>query len=301
MRIGVLVSTLFLVGCSTAAGPDKSPSPVATEGGAVRSPVNEAGSATPFETMQWLYGSAEGAAASFQAYSGLRDFVLAAASARPSDSVILAEGATIADPSFVPCGDRPLAVVLDVDETAVQNLGYEYDRDLRGVGYDPVSWDRWERTGTEMIAPMPGAVEALQAIRNAGVAVVFNSNRASANAPFTERALNNAGLGPAEHLSTLWLQDDAPGGSRKDARRAMISEAYCVVAMAGDQLGDFSDLFRMPVTERRTAASSTHFGRLWGNGWFLLSNPVYGPAMQGTRDEVFPPEMRWIDPGGMGQ
>ena len=123
----------------------------------------------------------------------------------------------------------------------------------------------------------------------------------AANAEATEAALNGAGVGPARHGETLWLQGDAPGGTGKDERRAAISERYCVIAMAGDQLGDFSDLFNaraLSVPDRRRAASSGRFAELWGNGWFLLSNPVYGPVNRGGFDDVFPADRCWSDHQG---
>ena len=61
-------------------------------------------------------------------------------------------GATLAAPRFVRCGRRPLAVVLDVDETALQNLGYEYDEALARTGYDQERWNRWEQTGANAVA-----------------------------------------------------------------------------------------------------------------------------------------------------
>ena len=131
--------------------------------------------------------------------------------------------------------------------------------------------------------------------------MIFNSNRMAATAAQTEAALNGAGLGPARHGRTLWLQGDAGQGSAKDARRAAISRRYCVVAMAGDQLGDFSDLFNargLSVPERRRAASIAPFDRLWGQGWFILSNPVYGSGLRGNLDDVFPADRRWSDPQG---
>jgi 5'-nucleotidase (lipoprotein e(P4) family) len=246
--------------------------------------------------LQWLYGSGEGAATSIQAYRTFRDFVLSTALVRPRNSVVLAENATLADPTFVSCGDRPFAVILDVDETAIQNLGYQFDRDVRGTGFEEKSWERWEQTGTDKIAPMPGAVDAIRKIRDAGITVIFNSNRLSINAEFSARALDNVGLGPVQHRRTLWLMGDVGDGSRKDPRRTLISQTYCVIAMAGDQLGDFSDLFRPAGPQRRMAATSAPFARLWGSGWFMLSNPVYGPALAGTRDEIFPLEIRWTDP-----
>jgi 5'-nucleotidase (lipoprotein e(P4) family) len=251
--------------------------------------------------MQWLYGSGEGAASSIQAYHAFRDHVLAAARARPRDSVVLADGATLEDPRFVPCGDRPLAVILDVDETAIQNLGYEYDEAVRGRSYDAAAWDRWEQGGARFVSPMPGAVTALRDIRAAGVTVIFNSNRVSRHAAATQAAIEGAGLGPARHGETLFLKGDDAGGSAKDGRRARVSARYCVVAMAGDQLGDFSDLFNareLPIPARRRFATGGRFAGLWGNGWFMLSNPVYGPSISGDFDDVFPADKRWSDPAG---
>jgi 5'-nucleotidase (lipoprotein e(P4) family) len=285
-----LVGLTALAGCATA----PVPAPQAT------APV----SAAPHvpAQMQWLYGSGESAASSIQAYHAFRDYVVAAARARPADSVVLAPDATLAAPRFLPCGDRPLAVVLDADETAVQNLGFEYDDAIHpGRGYDQERWNRWEQTGGGAIRPMPGAVTALRAIRQAGVTVIFNSNRLARFADANQAALNGIGLGPVRHGDTLWLQGDAPGGSAKDARRALISRHYCVVAMAGDQLGDFSDLFNartLSVPARREAAAAGAFARLWGNGWFMLSNPVYGPGIRGGLDDVFPSDTRWSDPQG---
>ncbi|HST35007.1 MAG TPA: HAD family acid phosphatase, partial [Allosphingosinicella sp.] len=147
--------------------------------------------------MQWLYGSGEGGAASIQAYHAFRDFVIARAEQRPQESVVLAADATLDSPDMVPCGDLPLAVVLDVDETAIQNLGYEFDEASNGRSYDQERWNRWEQTGGNAVLPMPGAVTALQSIRNHGVTVVFNSNRQAVNDDETQAAIEAAGLGPA--------------------------------------------------------------------------------------------------------
>lgn len=253
----------------------------------------------PPATMQWLYGSGEAGAASIQAYHAMRDHVLAMARARPSESVILADGSTLESPRFEPCGARPLAVVLDVDETALLNIGYEYDEAVKGRSYDQAIWDDWERTGVNAVAPVPGAVTALGAMREAGVTIIFNSNRKAENAAFTEMAINQAGLGPARHRDTLFLKGDAGSGSDKDPRRALISSRFCVIAMAGDQLGDFSDLFNvrtLSIADRRRISGSGAFAQKWGAGWFMLPNPVYGPGVRGSFDDIFPADKRWSGP-----
>lgn len=293
IRPALLLAALTLAGCATAPAPAPAPTPAPEAATAATPSVPQA--------MQWLYGSGEGAAASIQTYHAFRDYVLAAARSRPQYSAIMAEGATLASPGFVPCGDNPLAVVLDADETVIQNLGLEYAFARRGVDYDREIHQRWQAEGVEEIAPMPGAVTALQAIRSAGVKVIFNTNRDVQHAATTAAALNRAGLGPAVHLDTLFLRGDPPGDREKDGRRTLIAQRYCVVAVAGDQLGDFSDLFNargLSVRERRRAAATAPFASLWGNGWFLLSNPVYGPGLRGGFDEVFPADTRWPDPSG---
>ena len=147
---------------------------------------------------------------------------------------------------------------------------------------------------------VPGAKAALDAARKAGVTVIFNSNRTAESAAATEKALENVGLGPAVHKQTLWLKGDDGGGSAKDGRRWAIATGYCVVALVGDQLGDFSDLFNDPALSpalRRGLTGQKGIGELWGNGWFMLPNPVYGPALKGGLDDVFPSDLRWTDPG----
>ncbi|MEA3011791.1 MAG: hypothetical protein QOD42_336 [Sphingomonadales bacterium] len=268
-----------------------------------QTPPPAAAEPTPPPAMQWLYGSGESGASSIQAYHAFRDYVVASVRARPRESVILAADATLDDPRMVPCNDKPLAVVLDVDETALQNLGYQYDEASTGRRYDQERWNRWERTGGNAVAAMPGAVAALNTIRAEGVTVIFNSNRQAAAAAQTEAALDGANLGPATHGETLYLQGDVAPGSAKDPRRAAISSLYCVIALAGDQLGDFSDLFNartLSVPDRRRYATSPPFSALWGRGWFMLSNPVYGPGLRGTYDDVFPADRRWSDPGQGG-
>ncbi|WP_262504066.1 HAD family acid phosphatase [Sphingosinithalassobacter sp. CS137] len=253
--------------------------------------------------MQFLYGSAEAAAISIQTYQALwryvDDRVLDRLAGQDVASVVLASDATLERMTFVPCAGKPLAVVFDVDETVLLNTGYEADDARRGTGFDPDRWSRWEATGAGQVEAVPGAVETIEAMRRREVAVIFNSNRASANAEGTAAALRAAGLGEAVHGDTLWLKGDAPGGSAKDARRWAIAERYCVVAMVGDQLGDFSDLFNSgdaPPRIRRNLAAQTMIAPMWGTGWFLLPNPVYGAGVTGGYEEIFPPNLQWADP-----
>ncbi|WP_235528286.1 HAD family acid phosphatase [Sphingomonas sp. Leaf231] len=267
--------------------------------------------------MAWLYGSGEAAALSEQAYNGMvryvRDVLESARDRRgrlPSQrragtlprwpgSAVLVPGATAAMPETLPCGTLPPAVVLDMDETAVLNLGYEYDDGQHPRPFDQKRWERWEKGGMDKVVAVPGAVAAFHALRAMGVTMVINTNRSAANADATVRALAAAGLGAFTHGDTLFLKGDVDDRSGKDGRRAAIAAKYCVVALAGDQLGDFADLFNPPgpapaIGRRMLTAVGPIEGR-WGNGWFVLPNPVYGTGLGTGWDETFPPDKRWSD------
>ena len=265
-------------------------------------PVRAPSAKVPPE-MQFLYGSGEAAALSLQAYQGLWTYLHNEIGYRRDKSairsVVLTPDSTLASPKFETCGNRPLAIVLDIDETALLNLGFESDAARRGnAPYDESRWTRWEQTGADKVLAVPGAAETIAAARRDGIRVIFNSNRSAATAAQTIAALDHAGLGPAVPGDTLFLRGAGePGG--KDARRWKIAERNCIVAMVGDQLGDFSDLFNaaaMPVPVRRNLTAETLIAPLWGAGWFMLPNPVYGSALKGGIDEVFPKDKQWADP-----
>ena len=247
--------------------------------------------------MQYLYASGEAAAVSIQAWNALVGYVRAQ---RTPVSVVLAPGASLAAPSWTTCGTKPKAAVFDVDETVLLNHGFEYDA-ASGQPWSDSRWQAWERTGIKQVAPVPGALAALTQLRAMGVTVVFNTNRSAANAAQTQAAIEGAGLGPARHGETLFLSGDDATGSKKDGRRATIAAKYCVVAMGGDQLGDFSDLFNAGQTPaaRRAVVQSPAITAKWGAGWFVLPNPVYGTALKGSRDEVFPPAIHWAPTQGI--
>ncbi|WP_199743259.1 HAD family acid phosphatase [Sphingomonas ginsenosidivorax] len=251
--------------------------------------------------MQYLYASGEAVALDLQAYMGLANYLVGISAdlriGHDVDSVVLAPGATLEQPKFLPCAGKPPAIVFDIDETAIHNLGFEGDAARRGEAYDAQRWADWERTGTRQVAVVPGLTEVIRVARLAKIAVVFNSNRLAENADATAAMLDGVGLGPVVHGDTLWLQGDAGStDSRKDGRRWAIAAKYCVVAMSGDQLGDFSDLFNAPgatPAARREAAAGLHTTLMWGHGWFMLPNPVYGTGLRGGMDDVFPPATRW--------
>lgn len=278
------------------------PTPAPTAAAASVAVADPAGPPVVPPEMQYLYGSGEAAALSAQAYQSLWTFTQARIRDRkakqPIFSVVMSRGSSLADPRFGDCGKKQLAVVFDVDETTVLNLGFEADDAQRTGPYDQKRWERWEQTGYDKVAAVPGALDFVTSARRDGVAIVYNTNRSADHAGATALMLEQLGLGPVMSGDTLWLRA-AGASSAKDERRWAIAEKYCVIALVGDQLGDFSDLFNspgMPIAIRRNVVTETMVAPLWGAGWFILPNPVYGSGLKGSVDEVFPADKRWSDP-----
>ncbi|WP_397605975.1 5'-nucleotidase, lipoprotein e(P4) family [Sphingorhabdus sp.] len=291
---------LALAGCATPNPPVAVPT--LTKDARVTQMDEKSTPASPPTGQQWLYGSAEGSIASAQVYTAMTDYVLGKAKNRPQSSVIVDENILVihgTNPAFVPCGSKPLAAVFDADETLIWNVGAMRYMAEQGKVFDPAIWNEWEKSGAGKAVAMPGATVALKTMRDAGVTIIANTNRTAANAKATEDALRAAGLGELKHGETLYLMGDDAMGSDKDGRRATIAAKYCVIALAGDQLGDFRQMFngkRLTVRSRTAFANSSFFENLWGNGWFLFSNPVYGPSIRGGYDEIYTPETKW-EPG----
>lgn len=252
--------------------------------------------AMPPASHQYLYGSAEGAVATKQTFQAMTKFVQAAALSGQRFSAVLADGSTPASPQFDQCAKKPFAAVFDADETLLWNIGPMRYFAETGKEFDVKTWDSWEKTGAGKAVAMPGAIDALDAMRKAGVTIIVNTNRSAANAKGTEDTLRAAGLGEFTHGKDLFLMGDTPDGSSKDGRRALIAKDYCVLALGGDQLGDFSQFFNdkaLSVVARKAMATDPAISFKWGQGWFLFPNPVYGPSIRGTADEIYPEGSKW--------
>lgn len=301
-RFTIALVALSLAGCAAQgqqiAAPILSNDALATQVGEKPTPTS------PPTGQQWLYGSAEGSIASAQVYKAMTDYVLTKASMHPRTSVIIQDQIVLdadpkaVQPDFETCGNKPLAAVFDADETLIWNVGSMRYMAEQGKDFDPAIWSEWEKTGAGKALAMPGAVMALRAMRDAGVTIIANTNRSAANARGTEDALRTAGLGEFKHGETLFLMGDTSDGSSKNGRRSKIASKYCVIAMAGDQLGDFWQLFNEKgnsVSDRKAMVLAKYpaITNLWGNGWFLFSNPVYGPSIRGGYDEIFTPDTKW--------
>jgi acid phosphatase len=184
----------------------------------------------------------------------------------------------------------PPAVVMDLDETVLDNSEAEVQLLLRGTCFEafPASWDAWV---AERRAPaVPGAVEFVQAARaladpaGRAVRVFIITNRACGKRPGeddpcpqkADTAANLAALGLAIADDELLVRGERAGwGGEKLSRRLAVAATHRIVLNVGDDLADFlPDVRRQGVAERDRARCARD--GYWGTRWFMLPNPIYG-------------------------
>ncbi|MEZ5462667.1 5'-nucleotidase, lipoprotein e(P4) family [Dokdonella sp.] len=178
-------------------------------------------------------------------------------------------------------GERPAtlkpAVILDIDETVLDNSPYQARLVVNGNSYNEFTWSEWCRE--ENAAGLPGALEFTRLAASKGVTVFYLSNRASDLGEATLANLRKLGFPVATDREVfLGLGTFVPGceqnGSDKSCRRELIARDYRVLMQFGDQLGDFIDVMSNSP-EARAEAVAPYLDWV-GERWFVLPNPTYG-------------------------
>jgi len=135
-------------------------------------------------------------------------------------------------------GER-LAVVLDIDETALSNFSHMRAFDF---GYLPVEWDAWVARGeAPAIEPVR---EFFQAVRSLGVEVIFVTGRRERDRPGTEKNLRAKGFGD---YAALWFKPDSVKITteqfKTQTRKNIQAAGYVIIANVGDQESDLAGGF----------------------------------------------------------
>jgi len=172
-----------------------------------------------------------------------------------------------------PYQSLPPAVILDVDETILDNSGYEAWNAVKDTTFDPKTWNAYVNTVSSLA--IPGAAEFSQYADSKGVRVFYVSNRTAEEEPATRKNLEKFGFPIDGAVDTVLSAREKPDwGSAKGTRRAFIAREYRVLLNLGDNFGDFVDEYRGTEAERLVVLEQRK-GR-WGREWIMLPNPAYG-------------------------
>lgn len=191
----------------------------------------------------------------------------------------------LADPAWSALGQGPEAarlppaVIVDVDETVLDNHWYEARLVLDGVTYGSTSWAAW--CAEQAATAVPGARAFCQAAHERGVTVLYVTNRKDTEAADT--AANLAALGfPVADGSVRTRGDDRD----KTARREQAAREHRVLLLLGDAGGDFDGALDGGTAEARREAADD-LADHWGRDWLVLPNPMYGDWLNAHHDHDF--------------
>ncbi len=177
---------------------------------------------------------------------------------------------------LTPLAGLPMAVIVDVDETVLDNSPYQARLVRDGRTFDEFTWAEWVKE--QAARPVPGAVEFARAASARDVTVFYISNRAADLQDATLGNLRKAGFPVKDPSRFLGLGTVVEGceseGSEKECRRQLIGRTHRVLMQFGDQIGDLVKVTTNTPAGREQAVRP-YLGWV-GERWFVLPNPTYG-------------------------
>lgn len=159
--------------------------------------------------------------------------------------------------------NQRLAVVMDLDETVLDNSLYQVERHRKGLGFTQESWSKWvKREEAELV---PGAKLFISFLRKYPVQVIFLSNRMNENLAPTQSNLSKLGILHPNDVFLLRLDKKDTKIKRRaeiieGSKRMKTTGSFEVIAYFGDSISDFP----------------SPLDKSFGKTNFILPNPMYG-------------------------
>lgn len=168
--------------------------------------------------------------------------------------------------------DKPAAVVLDIDETVLDNSYYEAYMAAEATSFCDSTWAIW--TSKADATEVPGAIDFLKYAQSLGVEIIFISNRYPEELEPTMANMKKLGFPEVPAENFLMKQKDA--SSCKKERREKVSEKYEIIMLVGDNMGDHSEIFDERKTKGDMLEETDAIIDLLGTRYIVLPNPTYG-------------------------
>jgi 5'-nucleotidase (lipoprotein e(P4) family) len=161
------------------------------------------------------------------------------------------------------------AVILDADETVLDNSEYQRRLAVAHAPFDAKSWTAW--VNERAASGVPGAVEFTRRVHSLGGRVAIVTNRSMAECEATRDNLR--GIGIAADIVLCQPPDEADKNPRfqrvQEGSAAPGLPALTVVEWLGDNIQDF------PSLTQAVRADTAALGQ-FGKRYFVLPNPMYG-------------------------
>jgi acid phosphatase len=213
--------------------------------------------------VAWVQTAAEFHASAVQTYRAAERQLIAAL-ANPNWTASLEQS-----PDF---SKLPPAVILDLDETLLDNSAMNARLMKENKTYTEAEWIRWVNERRSRL--IPGAIDFLKIAHANGVAIFYVTNRvcdpAKSDDP-TAEMIQKLSLPFNPHR--LFCKTNT---SDKSPRRARVASDFRILLLIGDDFNDFLTVSEAQATvEGRRSLAEAH-DRYWGERWFMLPNPMYG-------------------------
>jgi 5'-nucleotidase (lipoprotein e(P4) family) len=213
--------------------------------------------------LQWVRGSVEAAALYVQTYRLAAREVAGQRGSKAS--------------SCAASREKPWGVVLDIDETVLNNSAWRVELAQRGQQYSEAGWDAWVRT--QRATALPGAQQFTLGVKELCGHVVFVTNRSEDVCDDTRRNLRAQGLPYDAVICATRGKDKQQRFEEIRGGRAVPGMvALEILAFVGDNIQDF------PAWTQTSCHSLAELERDFGTRYFLLPNPVYGSWQSTERD-----------------
>jgi 5'-nucleotidase (lipoprotein e(P4) family) len=176
------------------------------------------------------------------------------------------------------------AVVLDIDETVLDNSPYEAMMIEKGFPYSTKTWKEWTKLGSAK--PTPGSVDFLNYAKSKGVEIFYVSNRETDEREATIKNMKKENI-PFADTTHLLLKS---GSSNKTERYNNIGKKYKIILTIGDNLRDYNEIFgnrRYNYGIDMADSLKTKFGE----DFIILPNPMYGDWEKAIYSGKFPSEV----------
>jgi 5'-nucleotidase (lipoprotein e(P4) family) len=171
----------------------------------------------------------------------------------------------LADPSV----KKKRAVVLDIDETVLDNSPYEAKCITDTINY-PEKWDEWCNLGKAEV--LPGAEAFLNYAVSKGVEIFYVTNRKESFREGTVKNLKEKNLPMADDKHVLMRTEQ----NSKEERRQSILKDYHIVMLIGDNLADFHVAYDGDPSVEKRAAVTDSLKAEFGKRFIVLPNAMYG-------------------------
>ncbi len=159
----------------------------------------------------------------------------------------------------------PTAIVMDLDETVLDNSMYQVEITKKGEGFSMDTWADWvNRAEADAIPGVKSFIDSIRTVKN--TRLIFISNRMAERTDVTIQNMKSLEMHDPTDIYLLRIDS----ADKKPVRRNEVfsgtgrmesTGGFMVMGWFGDAMGDFPAEKKDPD---------------FGYSWFVLPNPMYG-------------------------